>query len=93
MEPRETTEPMGKGIHAAAERALDDVRPALAPDGFSLHLQSVHRDGTVNVVPEAQADACGECLVPDEMLIEIIEAALRDRGAGFRRVALARNGL
>jgi len=77
---------------AAVETALDNVRPALDADGFDLRLDSLGDDGTVGIVLEARPDACLDCLVPDEMLVQIIETAIREQEPNLSRVTLARSG-
>jgi Fe-S cluster biogenesis protein NfuA len=78
--------------NAAVETALDNVRPALDADGFDLRLGSVGPDGAVEVVLEARPDACLDCLVPDEMLVQIIETAIRQQDPGVQRVTLTKSG-
>lgn len=77
---------------AAVEKALDNVRPALEADGFDLRLQQVVGEGDVEVVLEAKPDACHDCLVPDELLVQIIETAIRDEDPGVGRVTLIKVG-
>jgi Fe-S cluster biogenesis protein NfuA len=77
---------------AAVETALNNVRPALDADGFDLRLDSVGDDGAVGVVLAARPDACLDCLVPDEMLVQIIETAIRDQEPGLRQVTLTKTG-
>ena len=77
---------------AAVETALEQVRPALDADGFDLRLDAVADDGGVAVVLEARPDACLDCLVPDEMLVQIIETAIREQEPGLRQVTLSRSG-
>jgi Fe-S cluster biogenesis protein NfuA len=77
---------------ATVETALEEVRPALDADGFDLRLGSVDDDGDVAVVLEARPDACMDCLVPDEMLVQIIETAIRDKEPSLRHVTLSKQG-
>jgi len=76
----------------AVETALDNVRPALDADGFDLTLGSVSADGAVRVVLAARPDACLDCLVPDDMLVQIIETAIRQQDATLGRVTLTKSG-
>lgn len=76
----------------AVNAALDNVRPGLEADGFDLRLHSIADDGAVEVVLEAKADACLDCLVPDEMLVAILETAIRDQGPGLDHVILTKQG-
>lgn len=74
------------------ESALAKVRPALDADGFDLNLRSVAPDGAVEVVLAARPDACMDCLVPDEMLVQILETAIRAEGDGLAGVTLTKEG-
>lgn len=75
----------------AVEAALDQIRPSLAADGFDLRL--VGKTGnTVELVLEAKPDACMDCLVPDEVLVQILEAAIRDEDPSLDRVVLTKSG-
>jgi Fe-S cluster biogenesis protein NfuA len=77
---------------ATVETALAGVRPALAADGFDLRLGSIGPDGSVKVVLEAKENACLDCLVPDEMLVQILDKAIRDQDAGLGSVVLDKVG-
>jgi Fe-S cluster biogenesis protein NfuA len=77
---------------ATVETALAGLRPALAADGFDLRLGSIESDGSVKVVLEAKPDACMDCLVPDEMLVQILDKAIRDQDAGLGSVVLDKVG-
>lgn len=76
----------------AVETALDKVRPSLAADGFDLRLGSIETDGSVRVVLEAKPGACLDCLVPEEMLVQILDKAIRDQEPALQRVVLDRVG-
>lgn len=72
--------------------ALESLQPALAADGFGLDLVSVSPDGDVDVVLEAKEGACMDCLVPDDMLVAIIQTAMKDREGAVRDVRLQKVG-
>lgn len=74
------------------EAALEDLRPALQADGFELLLESVEDDGSVMVGLQAKPDACLDCLVPDDMLVQIIETSIKDRTPDVSRVILTKHG-
>lgn len=74
------------------ESALEVLRPSLAADGFDLRIGQLLIDGTVQVVLEAKPAACLECLVPDDVLIQIIENAIREREPSFNRLELVKVG-
>ena len=77
---------------STVETALENVRPALAADGFDLRLDHIGADGSVGIVLEAKPDACLDCLVPDDMLVQILETAIREQGPGLDHVVLTKSG-
>jgi Fe-S cluster biogenesis protein NfuA len=74
------------------EAALDVLRPSLAADGFDLRVGGLLADGAVQVVLEAKPNACLDCLVPDDILIQIIEGAIREREPSFNRIEFVKQG-
>lgn len=74
------------------ERALDDIKPGFTADNFDLRLDGVREDGTIDIVLEALPGACHDCLVPDEMLVKILEAGIREHQPGAGSVALRKQG-
>ncbi len=60
----------------------------MGADGFELRLDSVGPDGSVRVVLEATPEACIECLVPDEVLVGILEQTIRAEAPAVARVIL-----
>jgi len=61
---------------AVVDRALDPVREGLEADGFRLTVEEGVAAGSVRVVLSATPDACMDCLVPDEIMVAIIERAI-----------------
>jgi hypothetical protein len=88
----EATEEMVQVDTSAVEAALDDLRPALGADGFDLRIGAISADGDVELVLEAKAGACLDCLVPEDMMVEILENAIHDRDKSFGAVTLVRVG-
>jgi hypothetical protein len=76
----------------AVRSALDALRPSLDADGFDLYLDSMRTDGTVVVILEARPDACLECLVPDDLLIQMIGASIRKQCPSLGQVELVKRG-
>ena len=70
------------------DKALDELRPSMDADGFELSVESVDDEGTVNVALTATPDACMDCLVPDEMMISMLEGVIRDKDPSVNRVEL-----
>lgn len=79
-------------MQQAVEKALDNVRPALAADGFDLRVGSIEADNSVRVILEAKPDACLECLVPDEVLVAILDKAIRDQDPSVGTVTVDKVG-
>jgi Fe-S cluster biogenesis protein NfuA len=71
--------------------ALDSIRPGLEADGFDLYVKS-ETAGDVIVCLAATAEACLDCLVPDDLLQQIVESALREAAPGIRKVILVKEG-
>lgn len=76
----------------AVETALDNLRPALTVDGYDLRLGSIRPDGAVEVVLEAMPGACLECLVPDAMMVQLLETAIRAEDGSLDHVVLTKQG-
>jgi Fe-S cluster biogenesis protein NfuA len=74
------------------EEALEKLRPGFDADGFDLQLRTLAEDGTVEIVLTAKPAACTECLVPDHMLVQLIDRAIRDRDPSLREVVLVKVG-
>ncbi len=85
-----------EGEHMVAahvvESALDVLRPGLAADGFDLRAGTQRGAGVVEVVLEAKPDACLDCLVPDDLLVQILDEAIRSQDSSLGRVDLVKQG-
>lgn len=73
------------------DTALEMLRPGLASDGFELHVGTL-TEGGVQVVLEATPEACLDCLVSDDMMVQMIDAAIRKQGSEPGNVELVRQG-
>jgi Fe-S cluster biogenesis protein NfuA len=73
------------------ESVLDTLRPSLAADGFDLRVGDVSGD-VVQVVLAAKPAACLDCLVPDDMLTQLIADAIRREDSSLERVDLVKEG-
>jgi Fe-S cluster biogenesis protein NfuA len=76
----------------AIEAALDQLRPGLDADGFRLDLHRRDGDGRIVIALEALPDACLDCLVPDELLGQMIEMAIREHVPDAGDVELVKIG-
>lgn len=74
------------------ERALEQLRPSLAAGGFTLHADDISDQGRVAIVLEAGPDACAACLVPDDVLVQILESAIRAHDPSAGSVTLRKAG-
>jgi Fe-S cluster biogenesis protein NfuA len=79
-------------MQQAVEKALDNLRPALSADGFDLRVGSIEADNSVRVILEAKPDACLDCLVPDDVLIAILDKAIRDQDPNVGTVTVDKVG-
>ena len=71
---------------------LNHFRPSLAADGFDLHLLELNPDGPVRIVLEAKAGACLDCLVPERLIAEMIEAEMQKQDPSLGRIQLVKKG-
>lgn len=72
--------------------ALAALRSGLQADGFDLYLLNITPDGDVVVCLEAKPAACLDCLVPDAMLRQVVENAVRQAEPGAGQVTLVKKG-
>jgi Fe-S cluster biogenesis protein NfuA len=61
----------------ALDTVLEPFRPGFDADGFDITVDSVQADGVAVVRVHHRANACEECLIPDDMLSQILTTALR----------------
>jgi molybdopterin/thiamine biosynthesis adenylyltransferase len=76
---------------AAVEMALATLRPGLTADGFDLRVGTL-TEGTVRVILEAKPDACLDCLVPDDLMVQMLDDAIRRNDDSLGTVELIREG-
>lgn len=74
------------------EASLDAVRPGLQADGFDLRVAEIRSETEVEVELSAGPEACHDCLVPDALLVQIIEHALRANEPQLEAVILRKSG-
>jgi Fe-S cluster biogenesis protein NfuA len=77
---------------SVVESALEKLRPSLVADGFDLRASKRSDDGTVEVILEADPAACLDCLVPDGVIIQILEDAIREQDSSLSGVVLVKRG-
>jgi hypothetical protein len=65
----------------AAEERLDDVKSMLAADGYELTIAVRPDDLVLGIV--ATATACEECLVPKDLMTDIVRDSLGGDGAPY----------
>ena len=70
------------------DKALDELRPSMDSDGFELSVESIEDSGTVNVALTATPDACMDCLVPDDMMVSMLEGVIREKDPSVTGVNL-----
>ena len=74
------------------ESALDLVRPGLDADGFDLRVEEVRPDGETVICLEARPGACLECLVPDDVLLQIIKNGITKQAGEVGQLSLVKRG-
>ena len=77
---------------AVVEGALEILRPGLAADGFELRVGNIDESGAVSVILAATSEACLDCLVPDDLMVQIIESAIREQDVSLDHVDLIKEG-
>ena len=77
---------------AVVESALASLRPSLATDGFDLRVGKLGPDTAVQVILEAKPDACLDCLVPEDLMVQVIDDAIRQKDPSLGRVEILREG-
>jgi hypothetical protein len=73
------------------ESALEPLRAGLGPDGFDLRVGGIVEDD-VRIVLEAKPGACLECLVPDDLMVTMLEDAIRRVYPSLGKVELVKEG-
>lgn len=76
----------------AVESALETLRPGLDSDGFDLQVGAIATDNAVEVILAAKPGACLDCLVPDELMVSMLEDAIRKQDPALARVDLVKVG-
>jgi hypothetical protein len=77
---------------ADLESALTGLRTALEAGGYELNIDGVQPDGAIQLAVVAGADACAECVMPDDVLAQIASRALADGGMTVESVRLRKVG-
>jgi hypothetical protein len=75
------------------EQALDVLRPGLDSDGFELTVENIGDDGSISVALTATPEACMDCLVPDEMMVDMIKGVMQDLEPSVQSVVLNKYGM
>lgn len=74
------------------ENVLRNLRGSFSEDGFDLHTGAIDHD-SVEVIIEALPGACLECLVPDEVMLQIFQNAIREAVPDVGAVTLTKTWL
>ena len=78
--------------HEALTQALAPLRTGLQADGFDLYVDEATTPEDVVVCLEATPEACQDCLAPDEVMNQIVDAAVRRADPGVVQVRLVKKG-
>lgn len=77
-----------EGVNAA----IENLRPSFTADDFDISLESLSEAGDVVVAIRPGPGACLDCLVPDAMLRQIVDVAVRRYAPGVASVAVVKRG-
>lgn len=75
------------------EAALDVLRPGLDSDGFELTVENIGTDGRISVALTATPQACMDCLVPDDMMVSMIQGIMQEMEPSVTGVVLNKYGM
>jgi Fe-S cluster biogenesis protein NfuA len=75
------------------EEALEVLRPGLDSDGFELTIEEIGSDGRISVALTATPEACMDCLVPDEMMVSMIQGIMQEMEPQVTDVVLKKYGM
>jgi Fe-S cluster biogenesis protein NfuA len=76
----------------ALELAIDELRPSFEADNFKLMLDKVSEDGGVVIAVEVMPEACLDCMIPDGLLQQVVEACVRRHAPGVTSVTVVKRG-
>jgi hypothetical protein len=82
------TEPTDAAGTAVVDAALRPMRDTLAADGYGLEWSLEEQNQIGIQVFAADSKACGDCLVPPEMMRAIIDTALHETPYTVGRISL-----
>ena len=74
------------------ESALQILRPGLEADKFDLRLGAISPSGDIQVILEAKEGACLDCLVPADLMIQMIDTVIREKDDSLGQVTLVKVG-
>jgi hypothetical protein len=79
-------------MNRALELAIEELRPSFEADNFKVVLDSLSDDGEVVIGIEAMPEACVDCMIPDGLLLQVVEACVRRHAPGVKAVAIVKRG-
>jgi Fe-S cluster biogenesis protein NfuA len=83
---------MTGALREGVKAAIENLRPSFEADNFEVALESLSEAGDVVIAIEAGPSACLDCLVPDPMLKQIVDAAVRRYAPEVTSVAVVKRG-
>jgi Fe-S cluster biogenesis protein NfuA len=81
------TAPLADGI----DRAIEGLRPSFSADNFEIGLESLTAGEAVVAITMGEG-ACADCLIPEPMLTQIVDAAIRREAPGVASVTVVKHG-
>jgi Fe-S cluster biogenesis protein NfuA len=79
-------------VDRALELAIDELRPSFEADNFKVVLDEVSDRGDVVIAVEATPEACLDCMIPDGLLQQVVEACVRRYAPDVKSVTVVKRG-
>jgi Fe-S cluster biogenesis protein NfuA len=79
-------------VNQGLELAIEELRPSFEADNFTVLLDRLSAGGDVTIGIEAMPGACLDCMIPDGMLLQVVEACVRRHAPEVRTVAVVKRG-
>jgi Fe-S cluster biogenesis protein NfuA len=79
--------------HQGVELAIEELRPSFEADSFTVTLERLSSDGDAVICIGAEPEACLDCMIPDHLLQQVVEASVRRHAPDVRSVTVVKRGL
>ncbi len=75
------------------ERVVADFRPGFQADGMDIAVGAIDPAGAVQIKVLLGPDACIECLIPEDLMVEMFKAAMREVMPNLARIDIVREAV